>query len=107
MIVFIPVRYYLTVKKMTDNIVLSNRSCVDRLITEFTRTIQGVADTLFCKQITLKCKPGFANTPVVRNKQWFGHECAQSRLYVDALNCFNYCKLLENREKLCMLKPQL
>jgi len=78
-------------------------------VTGFTCTIQGVADSLFCKHITLKCRPGFANPPIVRNKQWFDHECVHAkRLYVDALNCFNHCKSLENRENLCtcMFKSQ-
>ena len=92
---------------LTNDIVISDRSCIDRLVTEFTCTIQGVADPLFCKHITLKCKSGFANTPIVRNKQWFDHECVHAkRLYVDALNCFNHCKTLENRENLCMFKSQ-
>ena len=50
---------------------------------------------------------GFANTSVVRNKQWFDHESVQAKiLYVDVLNCFNHCKSLENRENLCMYKSQ-
>ena len=50
---------------------------------------------------------GFCKHSYCTKKQWFDRECVQAkRLYVDALNCFNHCKSLENREKLCMFKSQ-
>lgn len=90
---------------LVENINISDRSCINNVINDFTDIIRNVADPLFKKTCNSSYRPSFTDKSVVKDAEWFDRECVDAKkLYLDALRLYNICKTDTSRIHFCKCK---